>query len=153
MRISRYQMFMEIAHVVAKRSTCFRESVGCILVRDNKVVSIGYNGAPRGEPHCTHHPEGKCSKAVHAEINALEFALANKEGPCDLYVTHLPCSYCTKAIIKSTMIDNVFFSTMYGDPEPIYSQLNSKSIRLYRVMPSGDITSYNREEVYYEFFE
>lgn len=148
MRISRHQMFMEIAHVVAKRATCFRENVGCILVRDNKVVSIGYNGPPSGEPHCEHHPEGKCARSVHAEMNAVKFAQDNGETQCDLYVTHLPCRLCAGAIASSGIVKNVFFTTMYGDPEPIYKILDNQFIKLLRILPSGDITSHNREDIY-----
>lgn len=151
MRISRHQMFMEMAHVAAKRATCFRENVGCIIVKDNKVISIGYNGRPTGDPHCEYHPKGQCTKAIHAEINALnflreEYHLLNKQ--CDLYVTHLPCLNCTAEILASGIIRRVFFCTMYGDSQPVYEALDRSIIALLRVMPSGAITSHDRSELY-----
>lgn len=143
---------MEIAYVVAKRSTCFRENVGCIIVRDNKVVSIGYNGPPSKEPHCTHHPKGKCERAIHAEENALSYLHEPlSKGKCDLYVTHLPCGKCVDLIIKSEMVKHVFFSVIYSDPRDAYIKLDNAGIKLHRIMPSGDITSHDREEIYNDF--
>jgi dCMP deaminase len=77
------EYFMEIAYVVAKRSTCLRNKVGAIVVKDKRILSTGYNGAPRGLPHCldigclrnerniasgTRH---EICRAVHAEQNAI----------------------------------------------------------------------------------
>ena len=153
MRISRHQMFMEIACVVAKRSTCFRENVGCIITRENKIISLGYNGRPSGEPHCQYHPKGKCTKSIHAEINAMEYIL-NGNYPLvreyDLYTTHLPCENCTKEIIRNGFIRTVYFQIIYGDSEPTYVALDDAFIKLLRVMPSGDITSHDRSELYNE---
>lgn len=144
-------MFMEIAHIVAKRSTCFRENVGCILVRDNKIVSIGYNGPPSKDPHCTFHPRGKCERSIHAEVNALRYLDNTPSDRCDLYVTHLPCGSCIDLIISSNKVKHVFFSIVYSDPSDAYNKLDEALIPLHRVMPSGDITSHNREEVYNDF--
>lgn len=144
-------MFMEMAYVVAKRATCFRENVGCVIVKDNKVISIGYNGPPSGEPHCTHHPKGKCDKAVHAEKNALDFLQTEHlYHDCDLYVTHLPCGKCVDLIVESERIKRVFFSVIYSDPKDAYEKFDEHGIQLLRIMPSGDITSHNREEIYNE---
>ena len=151
MRISRHSMFMEIAQVVAKRSTCFRENVGAIIVNHNKIISIGYNGKPSGEPPCKYHPQGKCTKAIHAEINAINPLLGQDWYDLELYVTHLPCLNCTQFIISCGMIKKVFFQILYGDGEPIYKKLDDHGITLHRVMPSGDITSYDRSEVYHDF--
>lgn len=150
MRINRHQMFMEIAQVVAKRSTCFRESVGAVIVKDKKVISIGYNGAPAGEPHCKFHDQGKCTISVHAETNAIRFAydafdVGDQKG--DLYVTHLPCLQCAERIIGCQFIKRVFFQVIYGDATPIYNMLDDNFIQLFRVLPSGTITSWNREEI------
>lgn len=147
-------MFMEIAQVVAKRATCFRENVGCIIVKDNKVISIGYNGPPAGEPHCEFHPKGKCDRAIHAEENAINFLKEDHSDwarKCDLYVTHLPCGKCVDLIIKSGIIKHVFFSVIYSDPKDAYEKLDEAGIRLHRIMPSGDITSHNREEIYNDY--
>lgn len=139
-------MFMEIAQVVAKRATCFRENVGAIVVTGNNIKSIGYNGAPKGHDHCTAHPDGQCKAAVHAEVNALE----GTNGVVyhgDLYCTHLPCIECQKAIVASGAIQRVFFSIIYGDLEYAYQFFDRNHIKLLRVLPSGTITSYDRTEI------
>lgn len=156
MRITRHAMFMEIAHTVAKRSTCFRESVGCIVVDDNNIVSIGYNGVPAGEPHCHDHPHGNCKRSIHAEINALtrmpdhnDYLDGHKIKMkfADLYCTHLPCIDCRQAIIQNGMIARVFFTTIYGDPQSAYRELDAEHIQLFRILPSGAVTSYDRVEL------
>ena len=88
-RISRHLMFMEIAHTVAKRATCMRLNVGAVLVADRQIVSIGYNGAPSGAPHCAgnecpgkHH----CHETIHAEVNAVQ----HLPGNIDINVDHTP---------------------------------------------------------------
>ena len=71
------QYFVNIAEVVASRSTCNRASVGVVIVRENRILAAGYNGAPFGEPHCG--PECNdsiqhCLNTVHAECNAIASA-------------------------------------------------------------------------------
>lgn len=74
--------FIRIAMEVASRSTCPRASVGAVIVRDNRILASGYNGAPAGEPHCTEvgcdMVDGHCKRAIHAETNAI--AQAAKYG-------------------------------------------------------------------------
>ena len=77
------EYFMEMAHVVAKRSTCLRRSVGAILVKDKHILSTGYNGAPKGLKHCSETgclrenmniPSGErheLCRGLHAEQNAI----------------------------------------------------------------------------------
>ena len=75
MRQSREDYYLEIARVVSTRSTCPRASVGAVIVKDHRIVATGYNGAPSGEPHCTdvgcQLVDGHCSRAIHAETNAV----------------------------------------------------------------------------------
>ena len=69
------EYFMNIAREVASRATCPRASVGAVVVRDNRILSTGYNGALPGEPHCTKvgclMVDGHCERTVHAETNAV----------------------------------------------------------------------------------
>ena len=104
-RPSREVLFMDTAELWAKRGTCMRACVGAVVVYDHRPISIGYNGAPSGAPHCAGNKcplsEHKtCIRAVHAEINALEFAhsLGAPMQECDLYTTHAPCGNCAEAI-------------------------------------------------------
>lgn len=67
--------FINIAKQVAQRATCPRAQVGAVIVKDHRIISTGYNGAPAGEPHCTDKGcvvvDGHCQRAIHAEVNAV----------------------------------------------------------------------------------
>ncbi len=149
MRISRHNMFMEIARVVARRGTCPRLCVGAVVVRDRKhIVSIGYNGAPSGAKHCTEvgcliDPGNgvSCIRADHAEYNALReasIALAGvRSDDISLYVTHSPCGQCAEAIVESN-VTSVYFETPYRSPAGL-TVLAEAGIGIFRVMPNGYI--------------
>lgn len=142
MRISRDQMFMEMAEAAAKRSTCFRNAVGAILVRDNNVVAIGYNGPPSGESHCTGHtcPGAtlKCERSVHAEINALN----RRSGPADtLYVTLSPCFHCAETLSKLHMLERIVYRHEYRDTNPL-TFLATTLIKLHRLTASGYLVDF-----------
>lgn len=72
------EYFVEISRVVASRSTCPRASVGAVIVKDNRIISTGYNGAPAGQPHCIDEgciiEHNHCTRAIHAEVNAVAAA-------------------------------------------------------------------------------
>jgi len=105
--------FLSIAKAVAARSTCPRASVGAVIVRNNRIISIGYNGAPAGEPHCTEVgclvENDHCQRVIHAESNAVaaaaRFGLAT-EG-ATLYIWSSPlvpaCNRCNQ-IMKAAGI-------------------------------------------------
>ena len=104
------EYFMNIAHEVAKRSTCERAQVGAVIVRDKRILTTGYNGSPRGLPHCTKVGclmyNGHCVRTLHAEQNAIIQAALHgviTEG-ATIYVTHQPCSICTKMLINSRIL-------------------------------------------------
>jgi dCMP deaminase len=69
------EYFMQIAHTVSSRATCPRAAVGCVLMRDHRILTTGYNGAPRGVAHCTEVGctlvNEHCLRATHAEANAV----------------------------------------------------------------------------------
>lgn len=95
------ETFFALARTWAARATCPRLSVGCVLVNsDHQVIASGYNGAARGEPHCTDAgcriAGGHCVRAIHAELNALLQAarVGVSVRGTTLYVTHRPCVRC-----------------------------------------------------------
>ena len=109
------EYFMKIAHLVAERSTCLRRRVGAVVVKDKRIVSTGYNGAPRGLKHCLEIgclreqmgiPSGErheLCRGAHAEQNAIIQAAAtgvSMEG-ATMYCTTAPCSTCSKMIINA----------------------------------------------------
>lgn len=101
------EYFVELAQVVAKRSTCNRRSVGAVLVRDKRILTTGYNGSPPGLPHCTDvgclMVDGHCVRAIHAEQNAIIQAALHgidlRGSTC--YVTASPCVHCAKMLIAA----------------------------------------------------
>ena len=120
------EYFMEIACVVGKRSTCLRNHVGALFVKNKRLLSTGYNGAPAGLQHCDEvgcAREGVASgtrhelcRAVHAEQNAIIQAALHGvsiEG-ATLYCTHQPCVLCAKMLINAR-ISRVVYSRSYPD--------------------------------------
>lgn len=144
------EYFMRIADVVATRSTCLRQKVGALLVRDKRILSTGYNGAPRGLPHCldigclrdereiesgTRH---EVCRAVHAEQNAIiQCALhgISTEGST-LYCTHQPCILCTKMLINAG-VKRVVFRQHYPDEESL-EYLRQAKIEVVRFKADGN---------------
>jgi dCMP deaminase len=112
-RIGRDGLFMGVAELFAKRSTCLRAKVGAVAVRDNRIVATGYNGAPQGFPHCTEHtcnPDNPCEETIHAEANLIAFSARagiSLEGTT-LYCTHAPCKNCSRLILQSGIAEIVY---------------------------------------------
>lgn len=121
--------FMQITHDVATRSTCLRRQVGAIIVKDKRILTTGYNGAPTTISHCTAEtciraklnvPSGErheLCRGLHAEQNAI--IQASQHGVsingATIYVTHQPCSICTKMLINSG-IKKFIYASPYDDP-------------------------------------
>ncbi len=121
---------MEIAHVVASRSICLRRSVGAILVKDRHIMATGYNGPPRGAPHCSELggcyrerlgiPSGErmeLSRCLHAEQNAIIQAAIHGvklEAPITCYTTTQPCITCAK-MLMNIGADRIVFEGHYPD--------------------------------------
>jgi len=121
---------MDIAFMVAERSTCNKLRVGCVLVKDNRIISTGYNGSIRGHEHCTDagcllNDEGRCIRTIHAEQNAVLLALASTEGST-AYVTHEPCENCTK-LLNQAGIKRVVYANPYKNERNIEFMHGMKS--------------------------
>ena len=121
--------FMEIAKVVASRSTCLRRKVGALLVRDRHILTTGYNGAPSGMAHCEiagclreqlNVPAGErheLCRGLHAEQNAIIQAAVHGVGisGSSLFVTHQPCVVCSKMLINAG-VKRIVCAGEYPDP-------------------------------------
>ncbi len=95
--------FKEIVQVTAKRSPCNRLQVGCILVKDNRIVSQGYNGFLPGCEHTSIIRDGHEQATVHAEQNAISDCAkrgVSCEG-CTAYITHYPCIICCRILLAA----------------------------------------------------
>lgn len=150
MRISRHQMFMEMARVVSRRSTCPRLNVGAIIVTPSLEIFMGYNGAEVGEPHCTDvgclMEKGSCKRTTHAEINAIRRLPDKPMFGLTLYVTNSPCPLCTQAIIDCLKIDRVFFENEYRSVSHL-TDLHDHGITVLRLVPNGCIMNLAGERV------
>lgn len=131
------EYFMEITKLTSNRSNCIRKNVGCIIVKDTRILSLGYNGTPRGITNCY---EGGCHRCntvtksgnsldlcicLHAEENAILFLGTSKTHNATLYTTLLPCIACTKKIIQSG-ISRVVYLDSYRE------ELDNISLKLMR---------------------
>jgi dCMP deaminase len=114
--------FMRMAELVATRSTCLRRNVGAVIVKEKRVLSTGYNGAPKGLKHCaevgcvrlrdnvetgTRH---ELCRGVHAEQNAViqaaYFGVSIKDSI--IYTTNFPCVMCAKILVNAGITEVVF---------------------------------------------
>lgn len=145
-RISRPQMFMEMAHTVAKRSTCMRLNVGAVIVKDRRVVSIGYNGVEPGEPHCAGNDcpgRHSCGLTIHAEDNAIRYLPDGVGSDLDIYVTDSPCPECYDRIAQDLRFNRIFFATPYRKTEHLVNSLFEDTLTVYRITPAGYIMNWS----------
>ncbi|HEY6837285.1 MAG TPA: cytidine/deoxycytidylate deaminase family protein [Geobacteraceae bacterium] len=132
------EYFMEITHLVAKRSTCLRRQVGAVIVKDKNILATGYNGAPSGVTHCIQVgclreklkvPSGErheLCRGLHAEQNAIIQAAkhgTNIDG-ATLYCTTMPCVICSKMIINAGVRRIVYEE---GYPDELAAELMGES--------------------------
>lgn len=161
-RISRAQMFMDMARAASRRSTCFRLNVGAIVTQGNNPIAIGYNGQAPGDPHCKGNDcpgikPGNCG-TFHAEVNALTKAselLRHKpdirsrrlDMAVDLYCTDSPCSLCTQFILEDTplKVERIFYETPYRDVSHLGRFHGTTEV--YLVTPAGYIVDHFTRQV------
>ena len=134
---------MELAEKLAQRSHCVKAQVGAVLTKDTRIVSLGYNGPPAGTHNCDEEfpqegcprdSKGSCSLALHAEQNAILYAVKNNttiEG-ATLYVTLSPCISCAR-VIYTTGIKRVLFKNSYAEYKKIPSDEGVEFLRKFGV--------------------
>jgi len=120
--------FAEISDLVSSRSTCLRNQVGAVIVKDSQILSTGYNGAPKGLPHCSEvgclrdqlgvksGERHELCRGLHAEQNAIIQAAYHgvSVNGAKIYCTTKPCSICTKMIINAG-IEEIIYIEDYDD--------------------------------------
>jgi len=141
LRLDRHEAMMQMAEIVAKRSTCIRRSVGAVITNETGIVlATGFNGVPQGIDHCNEGspcdgalaPSGtrldECL-AIHAEQNAL-IQLSNPREAAYIYTTTETCIHCTKMLLN-TSVHTIYYRETYT-PSNIGLWLNSgrKAIRI-----------------------
>jgi len=136
-------IFMELAVNLAKRSHCIKRHVGAVLTKDTRIISIGYNGPPSGthncdeewpEKGCPRDSKGSCSLALHAEQNAILYAVKNKTdvAGATLYVTLSPYIACAR-IIYTMKIQKVIYLKSYAEYKGIASDEGVDFLRRFGV--------------------
>lgn len=137
------EYYLRVARTVASRGTCDRLRVGAVLVRNDQILSTGYNGAPSGLEHCDEvdHAmrDGHCTQAVHAEVNSLVLAARHGirvEG-AKCYCTHLPCWGCAKLLINAKISEVVYADEYRPDPR-VAAAFGRVGILCRRVELSGE---------------
>ena len=114
--------FIDICTKVGEMSTCDRGRVGCILVKDRRIISTGYSGSPSGTEHCDDFGhemvDGHCVRTVHAEQNAIiqaaKYGVSTENATA--YVSLTPCYTCAKMLINAG-IKRVVIQNEYHDSE------------------------------------
>lgn len=118
--ISWDEFFMGVAKLASQRSKDPNTQVGACIVKDNIILSVGYNGFPRGcsddeFPWTREGEDNKYKYVVHAELNAILNSQGRNLNGSTLYVTLFPCNECAKAIIQSGIKEVVYLSDKYKD--------------------------------------
>ena len=122
--------YMDVAERFAQLSSAVRLQVGAIVVKDDRIISIGYNGMPAGWDNVCEH-EGKTKPEVlHAESNAIaKLASSHESGKnATLLCTHAPCIDCAKLILQSG-ISTVYYKSSYRDNSGV-NFLNKSSVKV-----------------------
>jgi len=149
------EYFMEMARVIASRSTCLRRSVGALLVRDKRILATGYNGAPANLPHCAEvgcrreelgiasGERQELCRGLHAEQNAIIQGALHGVGVRGsvLYCTTQPCAICAKMLINAG-VERVVYEGDYADQLSL-EMLQQAGVELVRfsrqaAAPKGD---------------
>jgi dCMP deaminase len=140
------EYFIKIAELTSKRSNCIKRQVGCIIVKDNRILSLGYNGTPQNTKNCYEGGCLRCSNnnlsaginldlcmCIHAEENALLYVSKNELENSTLYVTLSPCIGCVKKILQCKIKKVVYIDEYSYDLDKISHDILLKhNIKLYK---------------------
>lgn len=138
------EYFLKLAMLVSERATCPRMHCGCVLVRDKRILSTGYNGSIPGDEHCEDAgciiEDNHCVRTIHAEMNAIiqcSIHGVSTQG-ASAYITNMPCTNCAKALIGAGIKEIVIFSDYHNTKAEDF--FNKASITIRRLkMPSTNI--------------
>ena len=128
-RPSWQEYFKKIAEYTAERSPCQRLKVGCLLIKDNRIISQGYNGFLPGAPNRSMIVNNHEQATVHAEQNAITDCAKRgvSTNESDAYITHYPCVNCMKLLCASG-IKNIFYIHEYNNDPLVEYFLETSNI-------------------------
>ena len=144
---------MQIAQLWAKRSTCNRANVGAVIIRDGVQLGSGYNGSPKGHPHCTDPDQGclmlnnHCVRCLHAEDNAITNATTQDLKGATLYVTHHPCPRCANRIAQKEIARVVYLGGYGGEAAKMAREILRRSQVTVELHGTPDIPPFWAHEV------
>ena len=129
------EYFMSIALLASCRSPCERLKVGSVIVKDHRIISMGYNGFIAGAPHTSILTDGHEQATIHSEINAITDCA--KRGVClddsMIYVTHYPCINCFKCI-ASCGIKTIIYMDDYNNNSIVETLAQDAGILIVKLM-------------------
>ena len=127
--------FMSLTYLIASRSSCDRLHVGCVLVKENHVISSGYNGFLAGHPHISRVRDNHEQATVHAEQNCI--ADCAKRGisteNSTAYITHYPCINCCKILLASG-ISTIIYDEDYKNDNLVTELCNEANIKICKII-------------------
>lgn len=130
-RLNWDEYFMSIALLASCRSPCERLHVGCVIVKDNRIISMGYNGFISGAPHESIIIDNHEQSTVHSEINAITDCA--KRGvslnSSKIYISHFPCLNCFKSI-AACGIKEIIYNEDYNNNNLVYHLANNTQINI-----------------------
>ena len=125
------EYFISLTLLLASRSPSERLKVGSVIVKDNRIISAGYNGFPSSTPHISLMKDGHEINTIHSEINAI--CDAAKRGvsieDTTIYINYFPCIHCAKSIISSG-IKNVIYYKNYRNDTLVFSLFKNSNITI-----------------------
>ena len=133
-RLSWDKYFMGIALLSSSRSPCTRLHVGCVLVKNNRIISVGYNGFLSGTPHISIVRNNHEQATIHAEQNAISYAakFGVSINNSIAYITHYPCINCAK-LLASSGIKTIKYYDDYKNDDLVSKLLLSSGIAIHKI--------------------
>ena len=126
--------FITMAFLVSKRSSCHRLNVGCILVKDNRIISSGYNGHLPKTQHRSVIRNNHEEMTIHAEMNSImDCAKRNVSiNKSIAYITHFPCLNCFKGLVSSG-VSKIYYYNDYKNDNLVYELSNEVNIEIIKL--------------------
>jgi dCMP deaminase len=133
-RLNWNEYFMSIALIASQRSPCKRLNVGSVIVKNNRIISMGYNGFISGAPHISRIENGHELSTIHSEINAITDCAKRGVSLDDsiIYITHYPCINCFKTI-ASCGIKKIIYLNDYNNNPIVLILANDANIEIIKL--------------------
>ena len=133
-RVEWDEYFMSIAVLASCRSPCERLHVGSVIVKNNRIISMGYNGFIPGAPHISRIQDNHEQSIIHSEINAITDC-AKRGTSLDnakIYITHYPCPHCFRSIAASN-IKEIIYLNDYNNSKIVEELATDSEIKITKI--------------------